>query len=260
MELQISDYAKQVSDLRTSSPKIDKYNMLITGDGGTGKTTMLATAQKPVWIDSFDPGGTESISKLIDGKTIFADTRFENEDPYKPSVWSLWLQEFDKKIRMNFFDKLGTYCIDSLTTFSAAKMNQILAMAGIAGQAPRWEKDYTPQKVEIQNKIIKMCSLPCTFVLTAHLDAQKDDLTGEVRFRPIITGDLKSRIYIFFDAVLVTQSKGTPQGLTYQIQTQNNGLYLARVRTKVEPYEEPNIRKIILAAGKKAEDKPPLII
>ena len=52
-------------------------NFLIYGDFGTGKTQILSTCPKPVFIDSFDPGGTKTaaLQPLIDKGDVIVDTR-----------------------------------------------------------------------------------------------------------------------------------------------------------------------------------------
>jgi hypothetical protein len=162
-------------------------------------------------------------------------------------------------MKMNYFDHLGTYVIDSSTTFADTIMNSVLKAAGIAGNPPRFTHDYTPQKVQLVNWIKYMLRIPCDFILTGHLEASKDEVTGAITYRYMTTGKAEVTIPLLFDEVWVTDTKKTSQGLDYRIITARTGPYLASTRIghgKFELYEEPDIKYLLKKAGLSTEDKP----
>jgi len=255
--------ARRVRESYNNDVKQKSFNALILGETGSGKTFLLRTARKPVHIDSFDPGGTKCLQKensreLLDG--IYADTRFESEDRLHPSMYQLWKGEFQRRYNMGYFSKLGTYVIDSSTSWAEVIMNRILEKAGIAGSAPRFTKDYTPQKLEIYNMLALCLDLPCDFILTAHLEQYEDKLENTLRYRYMVTGKGAVIIPTKFDEIYAMVPKETSEGVTYRLLTKNTGTYTARSRLakggKLELYEKPDIKVILRKAGMDASDKP----
>jgi hypothetical protein len=105
------------------------FNLLLLGEYGTGKTYNLRTCPKPVWIDMFDPDGGLSLRDVV-GKEksmesgIFVDTRWSYDTIKKPKLFYHWTQEMKKRFRVdsetgkNWFDHIGTYVIDSSTSWT----------------------------------------------------------------------------------------------------------------------------------------------
>ena len=153
---------KRVKDYYATDPLQKRFSALVTGETGSGKTFLLRTARFPIHIDSFDPGGTKSLRPWIESGDIIADTRWENEDPYNPSVFKEWMRTTDIRVQQGYFKMFGTYALDSLSTFGDAAMNYQLAdpvtlgkkqEPSRAGEMPQFRKDYNPQKVNIINRI-----------------------------------------------------------------------------------------------------------
>lgn len=247
-------------------PKQSSFNALVLGESGTGKTFLLRTARRPVHIDSFDPGGSKNLLDWIKSGDVVVDSQYESEDPTKPFAFSKWKKEFDYRLRGGYFDHIGTYVIDSATTWSEAIMNSILQKAGISGQAPRFTKDYVPQKIEIRNYLRKCLDLPCDFILTGHAEVKEDvDDQGRtvMKFRFMTTGKGVTTVPLLFDEQYFLITRRSPRGPEYKMIVQNDGIYPARSRlagnNKLSPLEEPDIKKLLKKAGLPAEDKPKLI-
>ena len=258
--LEINKEIKSLQKMYEEDPTQDSFSLLLLGEAGSGKTFFLRTCRKPIHIDSFDPGGTKGIKSYIKSGSIIADTRFEKEDPMHPTVFELWRKNMNKRIKMGYFNHFGTYVLDSATTWSDAIMNWILKNAGLAGTAPRFTKDYVPQKTQIRNWIAVLMALPCDFILTGHLESFKDEISGAVSYRFLTTGKGSVTIPGLFDELWVCSPKETSKGVTYRILTQSTGKYIARSRLakggKLSQYEEPDMKKILQKAGQPFEDKP----
>jgi len=255
--------ARKIAEAYKNDPKQKTFNALILGELGTGKTFIARTARKPVHIDSFDSGGTKCLRDSIAKGEIIVDTRYESEDRLNPSMFQIWKTEFDRRRKMGYFERLGTYMIDSSTSWAEAIMNRILQKAGIAGEPPRFTKDYAPQKIEIFNMLSWCLDLPCDFILTGHLEPYEDMESKVVRYRFMTTGKGAIIIPTKFDEIYVLAPKETSQGVTYRLLTKNTGTYTARSRLAkgglLETYEEPNIKKILQKAEMDATDKPLLV-
>jgi hypothetical protein len=226
---------------------------------GTGKTWLLKTCRRPILIHSFDPGGTKTLRKEIDEGWIIADTRFEKEDPKNPTAIVKWDKEYDELKRSGFFNHMGTYSIDSATTWAQSIMYEILKKDGRPGGTP-YENNWLPQMTVIENAMRDFTTLPCDCILTCHLDVQKDQVRGKVMATPMLTGKLRIRVPALFDEVYVMMAKETSGDVKYSLLTRNDGLFEARSRLGLDGifsmYEEPDIKALLRKAGLPADDKP----
>jgi hypothetical protein len=274
-------------DIQTEIARVRKYyenderqkgfNLLLLSEYGAGKTPLLKTARRPVWIDSFDPGGTLGLRKEIKRGEIIADVQYEEDDPFAPSAYKLWRSNFKKRYSSGFFDQIGTYCIDSATTFSAAilayKMDEPewkgKATPSRAGEVPMHRRDYNPAKVEMQNYLRKILNLPCDFILTGHLRpiekkvgvrASDGEPIMDVKYRFLAIGQAAQFIPLLFTEAWVVISSEGPSGTKRKLLLDSAGEYLARSRLKadgvLEAKEDPDLRAILKKAGFDYKDKP----
>lgn len=262
--LKAQQTARELAEKYKKDKKQETFNLLLLGEMGSGKTFLVRTARKPIHIDSFDPGGTKGLEDYIKKGDIIVDSRYESEKPLKPFAFNEWKSVMDTRVREGYFDFIGTYMLDSSTSWSKAIMNSVLKKAGIAGSAPRFTKDYTPQKTAIENSIYECLDLPCDFILTGHLEPFKDESDGgKVRFRYMTTGKGALVIPTLFDEIWVCDPRDTSQGVEYRVLTQNTGTVTCRSRLAkkglLEQYEKPDIKAILKKAGKDYADKERLI-
>ena len=263
---------RKVKEHYESDPMQQRFSALITAESGAGKTFLLRTCRFPIHIDSFDPGGTKCLRPWIEKGDIIADTRWENEDPFEPSVFEEWAKETDYRFKMGYFKLFGTYCLDSLSTFGDSVMNSVLGKSSLAGSQPRMRKDYMPQKIQVVNRIKKFFTIPCDFILTAHLnrlqektgtDKYGDPIFSE-KYRLKITGDAIVTIPMLFDELYLLKTTDSSKGIQGKIITFAQGKYLARSRLKsdgkLQTEEEADVKKMLKKLGLKWEDKPKLAL
>ena len=264
---------KRVTDYYDQDPLQKRFSAIVSGETGSGKTFLLSTCRFPMHIDSFDPGGTKCLRPWIRCKEnpngqIIADTRWENEDPYDPTVYAAWEKDTEVRLQTNYFNFFGTYVLDSLTTFGQAVMNNQLKSQNRAGENPMFRRDYNPTKVVIVNKIKKLMGLKCDFIVTSHL-RESEDTIGQTtdgvpikteKYRLHITGDAIVTIPLQFDELYVLSGKGSPVKRKLMIDSQ--GKYVARSRLKangkLSHEEEPDISKLLKKIGLTWEDLPKL--
>ncbi len=241
-----------------------KFNALVYGQKGSGKTTLFSTCRKPVFIDSFDPGGTIVLRDEIEAGDIIIDTRWENEDPRSPIVWDEWERTFRERLRGGFLDAFATYGVDSFTTMSQAAMNSVLKSRGRAGGVPQTgsgsDNDYVGQMLKLENALALMFSIPCDLLLICHPESEKDEITGSVTIGPMITGKAKIRIPLLFDELYFAKGEAVKDGVKYTLQTRLTKQVMASSRLArkglLEMHEEPNIKLILKKAGYPTEDLP----
>jgi hypothetical protein len=272
MAYDFTNELQKVRDYYTGDPLQQRFSALVTGETNSGKTYLLRTARKPIHIDSFDPGGTKCLLDLIEKGDVIADTQWEADDPFSPDKFAKWMKAIDVRFQIGYFDHFGTYCLDSATTWGDAVMAYGMASKGRAGEAPQHRHDYMPQKVYMVNYIKKLMRLPCDFILTGHLKENRkviyiDTKTGvareEVNFRFYTTGQAVVTIPLLFDEIYVIIGEdGRGQAPKRKMLIDSLGTYVARSRLKgngkLEPTEEPDIKKLLKKAGLKWEDKPKL--
>lgn len=264
---------KKVRDHYSSDPLQKRFSALITGETGAGKTFFLRTCRFPMHIDSFDPGGTKCLTKWIEQGHIVVDTRWENEDPYDPTVFQDWKKETDYRFKVGYFNYFATYVLDSLTHFGDAVMNSQLKKTNREGEAPKFTKDYTPQKVEVVNRITRFMKLPCDFIMTAHLRrieeaGKKTDKEGNplasVKYRLMVTGQAVVTVPMKFDELYVLFAEETSQGWQRKLMIDAQGEYIARSRLKsdgaLSAVEEADMRKLLKKIGLDWKDKEKLAL
>lgn len=256
--LEVKKSLAEIQQMYKEDPRQRSFNALVYGGMGTGKTRLLRTCRQPVLVHSFDPGGQRTNEDQIKAGQIIADTRFENEDPMKPTAFEAWDKEYHRLKALGAFNYVGTFAIDSATTWSQAAMNVILKKAGRLG-GPPFQQDYLPAMSLIENAVKDFVTLPCDCVLICHEDSDKDEATGKIFIMPLFVGKLKYRIPVLFDEVYVAMSKETSKGTQYQLLTRSTGLYKARSRIgrdgRFEMYEEPDVKNLLRKAGYDSNDR-----
>lgn len=268
------DYKAELSRVKTfyeGDPLQKRFSLLLCGGIGVGKSFLARTCRLPVHIDSFDPGGTKGLVDEIKSGNIVADTQWESDDPFNPDKFAKWMKAIDVRLNIGYFSHFGTYILDSATTWGEAVMNYQLASANRAGEAPRRNQDYMPQKVYMTNYIRKLMSLPCDFILTGHLREIEEILaidksTGieskKVEYRFYTVGQAVLTIPLLFDEIYVMTTKQTSKGLERELLLDAQGKYIARSRLKangkLDSTEPANIKGILKKIGMSIIDKPKL--
>jgi hypothetical protein len=259
---------KRIEDIRGqyAQSQSQTFNILVSGDSGTGKTSLLTTCPRPVFVDSFDPGGSKTrvLQPLIASGDIIVDDRWERDSWKRPTAYRGWEKEFEERRSEGFFEHIGTYSIDSLTKMTDAMLMAISAAKGRSGKQPEIQ-DYLIQQLTTVDCLNLIMALPCNVLITGHIAYTTDELTGRMETGLLVAGKLSTKIPIMFDEHYIArvQEKRTREGteMEYRLLTRNDGFFKAKSRIggdAFDTFEEPDIKKLMQKAGRPAADKPPI--
>lgn len=256
--LEIQKELASIKEMYAKDERGKSFNAIVYGDSGTGKSFSLRTCRRPVLVHSFDPGGQKGNRKLVDEGWFFVDSRWETEDPMRPSVFAAWDKEYHRLLHGGLFANIGTFVLDSATSHAATALNVTLQKAGRAGGHP-FQQDYAPSMALLEASYRSMTTLPCDVVLIAHQDVDKDEASGRMFVGPLFIGKLKMRIPLLFDELYYAHTKESSAGVKYEWLTRSTGLFKARSRLaaegKLETYEPQDFKNILRKAGLSDADR-----
>ena len=250
------------------SSSSEQHQVLLYGGIGAGKTYSLRTFRLPIWVDSFDPGGSGCLTSLVEEGNAVVVTSYETESFDNPTAFRAWERDFQQRAKDNIFSSIGTYCIDSATTWAQAAMNVVLKERGAAGKVPQ-QNDWYPQMILMEKAVRLILSLPCDIVFVCHDDVEKDVITESICRYPLLTGKLTKRIPLLFSEVYFATTQRTSKGTEYVWQTSPDhqvgcaksrqaSLVSSNSKQTVEKFEKANFKELAKKWGGLREDLPPL--
>lgn len=244
MDKQESPAQKRIQELRNiykDRQASKTVKVLLYGEWGTYKSTLATTMPRPILWHSFDPGG-EKIKHVQDGVedgSIIVDAEWQSRVMNKSDDrFSAWNKEYNALKNTGVFNEVGTYVLDSLTTFQ-----RLVVDASIASNTKNKEvskkmpikvpqmRDYGVQDSAMEFALSDMLDLPCHVLIIAH--AERDEQTdskgniSSVEFRPLIIGKkLRGKIPMLFDEIYISRIRGN----SGEVLTKPEGMYHARTR------------------------------
>ena len=214
--------------------------MLLYGDSGTGKTCFGTGWPGPIHYADFD-GKVNSAAAYLQGKDKLNEISYENYAPTddKGSAGQRFNQDLGM---MRKSGKLpGTLILDSLTTFSDEMMRYLMRLnPGIKrmdtkGAATPAMQDYQVARLFFKQILGELLNLPCNVIVTAHIQVDKDDVTGQILRTPMIAGKLSRELPILFPEVYRSFVKDGK----YFAQTQSDQYYSCRTQIRNIPATIP---------------------
>lgn len=264
--LDIKKRLEEITALYDSSGLLDTFNAMILGTKGCGKTTVWATARRPIIAAMFDPGGAKSIRSEISKGGIHIMS-YEGESWKRPREYAQWEVDYMKLETDGVFNQIGTYVIDSASTWIQAMMNCIVSkqMTERKKDRPNFLPaigDYNVALYTMIDIIKRISNQSCDFILTGHMVKEVDHLTGgfvmTLKAFPCFQIDMP----LLFDEFYIMADNGVANdqgGIINQLLTGKKGIREASTRIgaggKFDLYEKPNIKSLLKKAGLPFQDK-----
>jgi len=255
---------QELKELYDSRGDIKSFKGMVYSRIGAGKTRLAKTCRLPVLVHSFDPGGTLTLTDDIEAGRVFVDTRFEGENFENPRAFDLLISELRDLERQKVFEEVGTYVLDSSTTWFDALCNKVLktALSRNKGHSASLEIQDWGTVLTLATGLIKnILNFPCDVLITGHIQKDIDELTGKHLSQILLSGQSRDKIPLLLNELYVLDTRQTSQGVERYLITQNDGMYQARTRIGREGrfnlYEPPNIMYLLQKAGFEPRHKPP---
>lgn len=228
----------KLSELKTD----EGIKTLIYGDSGAGKTVAATSFPGPIFVHDFD------------GKVVSAANFWRTHNPEKlnqiefetynaivgKDKWETiqkqyatfngWLVQMQALVREGKPFPFKTVVLDSITTWSDLLLKEIMRQTKDKIKGPIQGLDdipgmqtYSVNTVHFKAQLNQLLSLPCNVVVTAHIEIDKDELTGRIERRPKATGKLATYLPIVFGEVYRQYVKidGNNRRYLWQTQTDN---------------------------------------
>lgn len=192
----------------TAQPQL---KLLLIGDSGAGKTTFSASLPRP-HIADFD-------GKVVSAANFFRARRPEHLKEVTFHDYTKYGKFGDKQHPAEVFNNdmgrltagaelpFETFVLDSLTTFSDLSMEYLIAAnPGIkrtvtkGAQMPVLQ-DYQMARIWFKQMVTALLSLDSHVIVTAHIQTEKDEMTGQILRTPMMAGKLARELPIYFGEV-----------------------------------------------------------
>ena len=216
-----------------------KYRKILCyGGSGTGKTVFACGFPGKSFLFDFDGKISSAASYYANDKTRLDEIDYETyTDLTAIPRFETKLREMEKQAETKSLP-FDVIILDSFTTFVDAMMRHIIKTnptvartRSVTTDIPSM-LDYRIQNIHVKSLITRLLSLPCTFILLAHIKTEKDELTGRIQNLPNAPGGLAVHLPVVFEEVYRTfvESKGAER--SYRAQTQSDDSYQARTQIK----------------------------
>jgi hypothetical protein len=251
-------------------------NVMLIGETKTGHTVAIETLPFGTVDFSFDIGGYHSLGRR--GKKVIVSKSLKEwlDNPEKPTLKESEIlvinyavadivelaqyTKFDATLLTNFINDhnllwhrqkeciergIRHVAIDSLTSLQKPVMEYVMAInCRVLTTMQDWGQAINKVDEIVQSSV----ALPFDFIMTCHIQAEKDEMSGRIREIPLIYGkQLPNMLLAKFDDIFLTIKERTPAGLQFWWGSTPEGL-LQCIGTRnfdnLPVRVEPNFKKL----------------
>lgn len=203
--------------------------VLLVGEPKSGKTRTMFSFPKPAIIDA-DMNLASGARVLPGDKTWWYFQPALNDDGTEVPLENRWMRCVDETKAMLKNPDVQTVVIDGLGVMCEWIMAHIVKVNKAAGtnKTGKMElRDYG-DLARLLREYIMMLRLPGKYiVVTSHQSAEKDELTGALRYSLAIPGQSKETLGGLFTDVWATMASNIGGKVKYEIRTKPTGLHVA---------------------------------
>lgn len=189
----------------------ENLKLFVFGPSGAGKTCFATSFPKPMYICDFDGKLSSAVNywrsknpSQLDG--IEYDTFAPTPGISVQQVFEQFKTKFNEHIKLGKEGKFPykTYVIDSVTLFAEYLMKENLRLHP---EIKRFVKDipvlqdYLINSTMFKNYLAAILALPSNVVVIGHISNDKDENTGMITKKPLLSGKLADEIPIRFAEV-----------------------------------------------------------
>jgi len=208
----------------------NRKTVMAVGGIGVGKTLQFLTLPGKKFAYLFDPNAVDQLRHSdVDCEEFVPDVTdidlavktlkkgVEDKSAFKkqPTTYVEWEEDFEKKLTAKFFDKYDWVMMDSHTTFSEIVMDRVQFLNGRLGKQPE-QADWAAE-MNVCKNVYRVMSTMSGLYVTVHTESYRDELTGKVSGKLIMTGRSRFRIPLRFAHIFGfktdSDAKGNPQWL-----------------------------------------------
>jgi phage nucleotide-binding protein len=213
----------------TRSVSATGINLLVYGQAGAGKTTLVSTLPNPVVLSA--EGGLLSLSNH-DIPFVEIDSAETVAEVYKWLVGSDEAKQFE------------SVALDSISEIAEV----ILSSEKAKTKDPR--QAYGVMQDQMAAMIRAFRDLPKFVYFSAKLEKSQDEM-GRLLYSPSMPGNKTGQaLPYFFDEVLALRCEPSDEGVVRALLCQPDGMWQAKDRSgKLETWEEPHLGKILEKIG-----------
>ena len=223
-----------------------KVKGLLIGKPKTFKTGFAASWPKP-WFADFDLGIETAIG--VNPDVLYS--QYRDKSPMKPQAFRQFQNDLEDAAKS---DLVETIVVDTLTFMYDSAMLEAQKLGGRTGQPIPVQKDWLMQMNLCYQVLQYLTSLDKHVLCLAHIQTDKDELTGRIETGAQVTGKHTHKIPALFDFYfcmeMVSKQKGEPP--KPMVRTiPDAGMALGGRFLGLEDFEEPKFDIIypkILAA------------
>ena len=236
-------------------------NILLVGQTGAGKTTLIRSLPGKVFAYLFDPNAKRSLAGAdIDFEEWLPDTaeldvtikKFNRDakpsdkpsSAREPKVYIEWCEDLAEKAKEGFFKKYDWVCFDSMTFLQRACFDRQMYINNRFGAVEELA-DYRVVGSKMSDLFRSITSEGINILCTGHITEWQDELTKKITTQLSLAGSAKTMIPLMFTQIRQCHANSEDKKISYKIQTRPESRGLQCIRSSIsglETFEDVTIK------------------